>query len=91
MNHWLTAIGCIAFIAFAAVVGLGLLALYGGALGYAAWRISGGRRTWAILPVLPLVFATIHFCWGGGVLVNLLSFGRWPRRFGTLASGRPPS
>ena len=70
---------------------IGLLALYGGALGYAAWRISGGRRTWAILPVLPLVFATIHFCWGGGVLVNLLSFGRWPRRFGTLASGRPPS
>lgn len=69
---------------------VGLLALYGGALGYAAWRISGGRRSWALFPVLPLVFATIHFCWGGGVLVNLLTFGRWPRRFGLLASG-PPS
>lgn len=62
-------------------------AVYGLALTAAAWRISGGRRTWRIFPVLPLVFATIHFCWGGGVLVNLLTLGTWPRTFGRLASG----
>jgi len=28
--------------------------------------------------VLPAVFATIHCCWGGGMLVHLLSLGRWP-------------
>jgi succinoglycan biosynthesis protein ExoA len=70
---------------------LGLLGFYAGALGYAAWRISGGRRTWGIFPVLPIVFAIIHFCWGAGVLVNVLSLGSWPRRFGALASGRPSS
>jgi succinoglycan biosynthesis protein ExoA len=68
-----------------------VLVLYGSALLYAAWKISGGHRTWKIFPVLPLVFATIHFCWGSAVLVNLLSFSRWPPRFGALASGRQSS
>ncbi len=64
----------------------GLLIAYGAALLYAAWRICGGRRSWRMLPVLPMAFATIHGCWGGGVLVNLLTFSRWPLRFSRLAS-----
>jgi len=63
-------------------------AVYGGALTWAAWRISGGRRTWRIFPLLPLVFSTIHFCWGGGVLVNVFTFGTWPGRYRRQAAGR---
>ena len=63
--------------------------MYGGALTWAAWRISGGRRTWRIFPLLPLVFATIHFCWGGGVLVNVCHLRRrWPGRYRRQAAGR---
>lgn len=48
------------------------------ALLVASVRICGGGRTWKILPILPAVFATIHFTWGSGLLVNLLTLGRWP-------------
>jgi glycosyltransferase involved in cell wall biosynthesis len=68
---------------------LALLGVYLAALSCAAWRISGGRRGWAILPLLPTVFACIHFCWGAGVLVNLVSGARWPSHFAALAAGRP--
>lgn len=66
-----------------------LLLTYFGALTYAAWRICGGRRGWRMLPVLPVAFAAIHCCWGGGVLVNLLTFSGWPRRFARLAAAGP--
>jgi succinoglycan biosynthesis protein ExoA len=65
-----------------------LLLLYGGALTVAALRISGGRRTWHIFPVLPAVFATIHFAWGGGVLVNVFTLGRLP--LGPAAAASDP-
>lgn len=68
--------------------GLGLaalLAVYAAALLGASWRIAGGLRSWAALAVLPAAFATIHCCWGSGVLVNLLTGGRWPRVFRRLA------
>lgn len=68
-----------------------LLLVYVGALVFAATRISGGRRGWRMLPVLPLAFATVHFCWGTGLIVNLLTFARLPAGFGRLAAGRPPA
>jgi len=34
---------------------------------------------WRVVAILPLAFATIHVAWGGGALINLLTFGRWPR------------
>ena len=46
----------------AAVAGAGLAALllvYLGGLLFAAQQISGGRRSWSLLPVLPLAFAPI--------------------------------
>jgi succinoglycan biosynthesis protein ExoA len=58
----------------------GFLAVYLLALGAASTQICGGRRTWRILPFLPAAFAAIHFAWGTGVLVNLVTFGRWPAR-----------
>jgi len=63
----------------------GVLVFYALALLLAAWRISGGRRPWGLLPFLPTAFALIHFCWGGGVLVNLLTGSRFPPRFARLA------
>jgi hypothetical protein len=81
------------FVAACAVLGLAspfvwaaagslvvLLAVYAVALIGASVRISGGRRNWRMLPALPAAFAIIHFSWGGGLLVNLLTAGRWPRR-----------
>jgi succinoglycan biosynthesis protein ExoA len=41
--------------------------------------IAGRRRAWSALVVLPMVFCTIHFGWGMGVLVNGFTCGRWPR------------
>lgn len=34
---------------------------------------------WQVVAILPAVFVIIHFAWGGGALVNLLTLGRWPR------------
>ena len=62
-----------------------LLAVYAVALIGASVHISGGRRSWRILPALPVAFAVIHFSWGGGLLVNLLTAGRWPRRAAAIA------
>ena len=39
----------------------------------AMWNAS--RRGWRYLPVLPLVFATIHLSWGAGFLVGLVKWG----------------
>ena len=62
-----------------------LLGVYAAVVIGASVRISGGRRNWRILPILPAVFAVIHFSWGGGLLVNLLTAGRWPRRATAIA------
>jgi succinoglycan biosynthesis protein ExoA len=90
-------LGAVATAGLLALAGLPLLAalaaaslacvlvIYALALLLAAWRISGGRRPWGLLPVLPTVFALIHFCWGGGVLVNLLTASRFPTHFARLA------
>ncbi|MEO5826558.1 MAG: glycosyltransferase, partial [Gemmatimonadales bacterium] len=41
--------------------------------------ITAARSSWRMLPVLPLIFITIHLTWGGGFLVGLMW---WPvRRF----------
>jgi hypothetical protein len=39
----------------------------------ATWTAS--RRGWRYLPLLPLVFATIHVSWGSGFLVGLFRWG----------------
>lgn len=56
-----------------------LLGVYAIALAIASLQAAGGPRSRAILPVLPLAFVMVHVCWGGGVLANALTGGRWPR------------
>jgi len=53
-----------------------ILALYVAALVAASLQICARRRAWRMLPFLPVAFATIHFAWGSGALVNLLTGGR---------------
>jgi hypothetical protein len=75
----------------AAVILFGLVLVYLSALLVASERICRGRRTWKILSVLPAVFATIHFTWGAGVLVNLLTLGKWPAMNGTKRQCAEPN
>jgi glycosyltransferase involved in cell wall biosynthesis len=84
-------IGSSFFFRPAAVMLFGLVLVYLSALLVASGRICGGRRTWKILPVLPAVFATIHFTWGAGVLVNLLTLGKWPAMNGTRRQSAEPN
>ena len=43
-----------------------------------AWS---ARPDWAVLPVLPVIFATLHVAYGTGFLVGLMRFGRrWRHR-----------
>jgi succinoglycan biosynthesis protein ExoA len=53
---------------------LGLLALYSAASLGAAF-VSARRRSWRLLPMLPLVFAIFHFAYGFGFLAALAT---WP-------------
>lgn len=64
-----------AFIPWLMALGLLYLAVVTVASVGVAWQ----RREWKTLPVLPLVFATIHFAWVGGALSSLVTLGRWPR------------
>jgi hypothetical protein len=50
------------------------LALYGAAALTASVVEVAKRGRWKLLPVLPLVFATIHLGWGGGFWWGIL---RW--------------
>jgi hypothetical protein len=44
----------------------------------AASVLKASQGAWAVLPLLPLAFATLHFAYGFGFLVGLLKFrGRW--------------
>jgi hypothetical protein len=36
---------------------------------------TASRRGWEYLPLLPLVFATIHLTWGAGFLAGLVKWG----------------
>lgn len=74
------------FFREAALTLAGLGAIYVLALLVASVRICGGGRTWQIFPILPAVFATIHFTWGLGLLANLLTLGARPS-----IDRRPPS
>jgi succinoglycan biosynthesis protein ExoA len=75
---WLVLVPAALFLPLAAWLLGGLAIVYALALAAASVFICGGRRTWRILPLLPAAFATIHFAWGTGVLVNLVTLGRWP-------------
>jgi succinoglycan biosynthesis protein ExoA len=55
-----------------------LLLVYGGALGAATFQLRSMTRHAAVMFWLPLVFATVHCCWGGGMLVHFFTLGRWP-------------
>lgn len=59
--------------------------LYVVALLVASLQLAARSGGVAVLPVLPLVFATLHLSWGGAVLANLLSFGRGPHVRGAPA------
>ena len=52
---------------------LGMLAFYGVLTLVISLQVARRRRDWAILPWLPLVFATIHFACGAGILQELLA------------------
>ena len=72
-------LGLGSIIAPAARLAFGLLfAAYLAALLVASIGICGARRAWAICPLLPAAFATVHFGWGLGFLVNILTLGKWP-------------
>jgi succinoglycan biosynthesis protein ExoA len=60
---------------------LGLvLATYFAAVVGAAAGVAARRNAWWAVLLMPAVFAVVHFSWGGGALVSLVSSGRWPRR-----------
>ncbi|HYK90474.1 MAG TPA: glycosyltransferase family 2 protein [Acidobacteriota bacterium] len=63
-----------------ALVALAALAvLYGVVLTAAALQLKGKAQSWRVTSILPLAFATIHFSWGTGALVNVLTIGKWPK------------
>lgn len=56
-----------------------ILLIYGLVLLAVSIRISKKAGIWGMLPVLPAIFSTVHFSWGTGMLVNLITFSRWPK------------
>jgi glycosyltransferase involved in cell wall biosynthesis len=56
----------------------GFLALYAAAITAAAVHISVREQRWDLLAPLAATFATVHWSWGAGVLLNVISVGRWP-------------
>jgi GT2 family glycosyltransferase len=64
----------------AAFVLAGILLPYAAATAGASVHAAGRTRGWALLPHLPVVFATIHVTWGTGLLTNVFTAGRWPAR-----------
>jgi len=55
-----------------------ILLLYILVLGATSLCIGRKERDWGIVPILPAVFATVHFAWGSGMLAHLASLGQWP-------------
>jgi type II secretory pathway pseudopilin PulG len=62
-----------AFAALAAFLALYLMAITAGAI-----QIGARERRWDLLPPLVASFAIVHWSWGAGVLLNLVTGGRWP-------------
>lgn len=61
---------------------LGTIAVYATA-SIAASLLTASRNHWADLPLLPVMFAILHFSWGAGFLHGLWSFRRrWSDRTG---------
>ena len=56
-----------------------ILAYLGGVI-LASVHACVRERVWQSVPVLPVVFAVIHLCWGAGFLLNFLSLGHWLRQ-----------
>lgn len=47
-----------------------------------AVSLSAREGGWSRIPGMVCAFATIHWCWGGGALTHLCTWGHWPdRRF----------
>jgi glycosyltransferase involved in cell wall biosynthesis len=82
-----------ALLAFFASWGLLLLGLIGGAYllaNGAASLITAGRKGWRHLPLLPLIFAILHFSYGLGFLIGLFRFWhRWGDQQGKTPLYRP--
>jgi succinoglycan biosynthesis protein ExoA len=55
-----------------------ILLLYVLVLSTTSLSIGWKAGDWGIVPILPSVFATVHFAWGSGMLTHLASLGRWP-------------
>jgi hypothetical protein len=69
------------WLAFALVLGSYLITNLAASVAVAA------RRGWCLLPILPLVFATLHVAYGTGFLWGLVRFaGGWGDRT-TLVNG----
>lgn len=58
---------------------LALLAVYGSALLLSAARIAYRERSLELGVPTAAAFAVIHFAWGLGGLLHLVTLGRWPR------------
>jgi glycosyltransferase involved in cell wall biosynthesis len=70
-------------------VGLSILLLYLVA-NLAASARTAARCGWRFLPVLPLIFATLHVSYGLGFITGLVKFSnRWGDRFKKIPSGAP--
>jgi hypothetical protein len=76
----LVALACLSLFWEVARIALaGVIALYGSVLIGTALGMRNSVPRWKVVALLPVAFATVHFSWGTGALVNLLTFGLWPR------------
>jgi succinoglycan biosynthesis protein ExoA len=55
-----------------------LLAVYAGAILGAALPVARHAQDAGLWPLIAGAYAIIHFSWGLGGLIHLVSFGRWP-------------
>ncbi len=70
---------------------LGTISVYATA-SIAASVTTASRNRWVDLPLLPLIFAILHFTWGAGFLHGLWSFRRrWSDRTGSTPELAAPS
>jgi len=76
----LVALACLSLFWEVARIALaGVIALYGSVLIGTALGMRNSVPRWKVVALLPVAFATVHFSWGTGALVNLLTFGLWPK------------
>ena len=67
-----------AFVAAAKVLLLLLLAVYGAAVLGAALPVARNAADLRLWPLIAGAYSIIHFAWGLGGLIHLVTVGRWP-------------